>query len=97
MSPEIVLPDFATELETSTPMYSGTLAGGAELLPGLVVHGPAHAAGGVLVGSATVAAKPLNAAGAVPPDRLFCVHQSSAHHVTVLSGSAQNLRETLAV
>ena len=44
--PLIVLPDFVTWLPTSTPMYEGTLLGGTELLPELVVKlGPQTLAG----------------------------------------------------
>jgi hypothetical protein len=38
MLPAIVELDFVIELETSTAMYSGILAGGPALLPGSLVH-----------------------------------------------------------
>lgn len=63
MSPEIVGPDFAIELVTTTVINEGTLLGGPELLPGLLVHAPPQIGGFGLV----ELAKPLKPAGAGPP------------------------------
>ena len=40
--PPTALPDFVTELATSTPMYVGTALGGAELFPGSVANELPH-------------------------------------------------------
>src|SRR2546421_9118471 len=57
------------ELETITPMYCGTVAGGFELLPGLLVHVPPH------VGVVVPSSNPLKAFGAAPlVIGLFCDH-----------------------
>src|SRR3954447_15691526 len=86
--PEIELPAFDTELATSTPMYDGTAPTGGVLFPGRVVHGPPHAAGGVLVGSATAPAKPLNAFGAPPAPSAFSDDHGAAHQVNDVAGVA---------
>jgi hypothetical protein len=63
-------PFFCTELDTMTAIYCGSVAGGLELLPGLLVHVLPQA------GSAAVlSSKPLNEFGAEPPlIGLFCDH-----------------------
>ena len=69
MSPEMTEPFVCIELETITPMYCGIVAGGFELLPGLVVQVLPH------VGKSFPFSKPLNAFGADPPlIGLFCDH-----------------------
>lgn len=68
--PEIVEPDCEIELETITPISAGSgAAGGGELFPGAAVQLAPHA------GLAAPRAKPLNAAGALPP-----VSELSFHH-----------------
>src|SRR5438128_9895340 len=79
ISPEIVLPDIEILLEASTAMYDGTLLAGGGLLPVVVLHVPPQTGGVVL----RVLAKPLNAAGAGPPDRAFSLYHCAPHHVTV--------------
>src|SRR5688572_11573915 len=81
--PSIVEPVMVTLLDTSTPMYCGTVSGGGGLLPPVVVHADPQAAGGVLVGKVTFSAKPLNAGGAAPPDGAFAADQLCPHHSTV--------------
>jgi hypothetical protein len=56
-------------------MNDGTTAVGGGLLPPVVDHGLPQDTGGVLVGSVTVAAKPLKAGDADPPESaLECAH-----------------------
>src|SRR5262245_24037632 len=75
--PEILEPDLEIELEAITPMNSGSGgAGGLALLPGLVLQ-PAPQ-----VGVFGVGANPLKLAGAAPPLREFCFHQSAPQNVT---------------
>jgi hypothetical protein len=81
--PEIVAPDFTTELDTSTPMYAGTVTGGAELAPGAVVQVMPQA-GGV---APRFAAKPLKASGAAPPLRTFLPDHSLPQKVTRAGGA----------
>jgi hypothetical protein len=69
-------------------MYEGTVPGGDELLPGVVVHGALHDVGGLVEGRETVRANPLNAAGALPPERLFHDPHRASHQVKVLDGLA---------
>src|SRR5262249_51969391 len=57
--------------------------GGAELLPGRVVHFAPQAGGFVVV-----AAKPLNDAGAAPPLSRLSADHVLDHHVTVVVGVA---------
>ena len=78
MLPAIVEPDFVIELATITVMEGPILLGGWELFPGLVVHVPPQAGGFILVESA----KPLNAAGAGPPLREFCLAHCAPQNVT---------------
>src|SRR3954468_23963308 len=59
--PLTMLPDLTVSLATSVPMNAGRASVGGGLLPPDVDHGPPQAAGGVLVGSVAVPAKPLNA------------------------------------
>jgi hypothetical protein len=59
----IVGPDFVTELLTITVINDGTVAGGPELLPGLLVQAPPQVGGLGLVEEV----KPLKLLGAVPP------------------------------
>jgi hypothetical protein len=61
MSPEIVEPLFWTELATMTAMNCGTVAGGVELPPGLLVQLPPQA------GLVLLPSKPLNELGPDPP------------------------------
>ena len=61
--PEIVERDLVILLAATTSMYSGTVAGGAEEVPGLLVHFSPQV-GGLTEDSA----KPLNDAGADPPE-----------------------------
>src|SRR3954453_21710620 len=82
--PETVLPDWVTELATTTPMYEGTLSGGWPLLPVRVVKLVPQTPGGLIAGSVvTFAAKPLNEAGAVPPERLLRLDHEWLPQVTV--------------
>src|SRR5713226_1093467 len=78
-SPEIVEPDFTTLLDTSTPMYVGTVAGGFELAPGGVVQVMPHF-GGSAEGAA---AKPLKLAGAAPPLSLLTLDHFAPQKVTL--------------
>ncbi len=73
----MVDPDFVAELATITAMYSGTVAGGFELLPESVVHVPPHVGGLVLV----CAANPLKPAGAEPPLSWFDDHHCEPQNV----------------
>lgn len=67
--PLIVEPLFVIELETIMPMNGGTVAGGLELFPGLLVQVPPQ------VGVVIPSSNPLNALGAAPPVMgLFCDH-----------------------
>ena len=80
---------FADEV-TITPMYEGTVVGGLVLFPGGVEKVVPQLSAGFVVGSfVKSAAKPLNESCAVPPERLFKVHQASLHHVTVVVGVAE--------
>jgi len=49
MLPVIDEPDLATELDTMTEMYSGTVAGGVELFPGVLLQDPPHDGSGELL------------------------------------------------
>ncbi len=82
ISPKIVLPDVLIVLETITAMYRGMSSGGSELSPGVLVQVPPHAGGVVL----SVAAKPLKAEGAGPPERLFSFDHCALQKVTVGGG-----------
>ena len=75
--PEIVEPDLVILLAAITAMYSGTVAGGAEEVPGLLVHFSPQV-GGLTEDSA----KPLNDAGADPPESEFSFHHPDPHHWT---------------
>ncbi len=66
-SPEIVGPHLLILLETTTPMKGGSVSGGFELLPGLLIQVSTQAGGLVLI----VAAKPLKLSGADPLLRTF--------------------------
>src|SRR5690348_3156703 len=81
--PEIVVPDFLTELVTTTPMYDGTPLDGGGLLPPVVVHELPQLVAGVVVGSVITPAKPLSEGGALPPLRRFCCDHVSPHHSTL--------------
>src|SRR3954449_12357479 len=83
--PAIALPLFVIELDTTTPMYEGTVPGGGGLLPVAVVQALPHPDGGVVVGRVIVPSKPLYADGAAPPVRTFRLGHVSAHHVTVVA------------
>jgi len=61
--PEISEPDFVMELDTSTMMNCGTVAGGSELFPGSLVQLPLQVGGFGMV----ELAKPLKLDGAEPP------------------------------
>jgi hypothetical protein len=52
MLPEMTDPDLVIELATMTLMVEGTVDGGLELLPGLVLHVPPQFAGLGVVTSA---------------------------------------------
>src|SRR5439155_15356981 len=75
--PEIVEPDWVILLAPITSMYSGTVAGGPELLPVFVVQVSPHCGG---LGDEL--AKPLKADGAGPPESEFSFHQFEPHHST---------------
>ena len=62
MSPEMIGPVLIIELDAITVMSSGTLSGGCELFPVVVVHVPPHS-GGFGLGKR---AKPLKLCGALP-------------------------------
>src|SRR5262249_24127098 len=69
MSPGMRGPDLSTELATITAINSGSGPdGGWGLLPGRVTQAPPQPVG------LTSRAKPLNAAGAVPPLSTFFFH-----------------------
>jgi hypothetical protein len=73
-SPAMELQNLTIELDTITPMSEGWLAGGPELLPGLLVQPPPQLWG-------ETSAKPLKASGAAPPLRALtlahCAPQNS--------------------
>src|SRR2546429_5338541 len=77
--PLICAPLFTTESVEITPRYAGSgPAGGGALLPGSVFQVSLH------VGAAGLLAKPLNAAGAVPPVTTFRLAHWAPQNVTVL-------------
>ena len=78
MLPAIVDPDFVIELLTTTGINDGTLPGGAELLPGLLVQAPPQLAGFGLV----ALAKPLKFVGAGPPLNMFWSTHCAPQNVT---------------
>src|SRR5437867_5941239 len=78
ISPEILFPDLETLLEAMTAMKEGTVAGGAGLLPGLVVQLPPQLGGVVL----RVLAKPLKLWGACPPVKEFTFDHCAPQKVT---------------
>ena len=71
-------------LETTTPIKGGSVFGGFELLPGLLVQLSPQTGGLVL----TVEAKPLKLGGALPPLSTFCLDQVALQNVTVLGPTA---------
>src|SRR4051794_25494470 len=76
MSPEIVLPFLSMLPATIASITGGNgPAGGSELLPGPVVHEPPQP-------PVTSLAKPLNAAGAVPPESVLSFHHCAPQNVT---------------
>src|SRR5712692_9122158 len=79
MLPEIVDPDWLTELATSTAMKAGSGAlGGRELLPGRVDQDPPQS-GGLLL---RVSAKPWKLFGAPPPLNAFTLAHWALQKVT---------------
>ena len=84
MLPEIVDPDCVIELATMTFMNDGTLLGGPELLPGLLVQAPPQIGG---FGLAALA-KPLKPAGAGPPLSELRSAHCSPQNVTRLPTTA---------
>ena len=77
--PEIVEPDLLIVFETTTPIKGGSVSGGFELLPGLVVQVSPQTGGWVL----TLEAKPLKLGGALPPLSTFWLDQVALQKVTV--------------
>ena len=69
-SPAITGPDFATVLVRITTKGELSVAGGAELFPGLVDHSPSQSPFVVIV-TVPLSAYPLKLAGAGPPLRLL--------------------------
>ena len=58
-------------------------------MPPVVLNVVPQTFAGLVVGSVvTVSAKPLNADGVAPPERLFKNDQELSHHVTVVVGVA---------
>ena len=51
-----------------------------------------QSSGGLICGRVTSAAKPLNEAGAEPPERLLRLDQEWLHHVTVLEPAPATVR-----
>jgi hypothetical protein len=80
-SPEMVEPDFVIELEAITAMNEGTLSGGFELFPGLLVQLPPQVLG-------AVSANPLKALGAAPPLSELTFAHFVPQNVTVLPTAA---------
>lgn len=78
MLPVIVAPDCVAELATRTVINGGTLFGGRELLPGLLVQEPPQAGGFGLV----ELAKPLKPEGAEPPLSVFRFAHRASQNVT---------------
>ena len=69
------------------------MSGGCELLPVRVVKLVPQTSGGLVDGSVvTLAAKPLNEAGASPPERLFRLDQEWLHQVTVFEPAPATVR-----
>ncbi len=65
-------------------MYAGTSPTGFELLPGAVAQRPVQLPTGLLVGKpAGASAKPLNASGAPPLERLLCAFHCAPHQSTI--------------
>lgn len=64
------------------------MAGGGGLLPPLLAQLLLQKAAGEVAGSGTAFAKPLKAAGACPPERLFSWFQLLSHHVTFVEDVA---------
>lgn len=89
--PLMVLPALVILLATITAMYAGTVFGGAGLLPGLVVHVPPQYGGSLL----NVAAKPLKALGAGPPESALSVAHCAPHQVMVTGVVAVSAVATL--
>lgn len=75
----MVLPVCVILLETTTAIYAGTALGGGGLLPVELIQLPPQTGGVAL----RVLAKPLNALGAGPPERLLTLYHCDPHHVTV--------------
>ena len=78
MVPDRVEPDLLIELVTITLMNCGTVAGGVELLPGLVAQ-LCPQLGGLPEG---MAPKPLKLLGADPPLSEFCCAHCAPQNVT---------------
>jgi hypothetical protein len=76
VSPEIVEPDWVMLDDTMIAMYPGIVAGGGVELPGSVDQFTPQ------VGDGGVSSKPLNAAGAVPPERELSFHHRAPQNVT---------------
>jgi hypothetical protein len=76
----MVGPDFVIELDTRTVMNGGTLVGGPELLPGLLIQAPPQVGGFGLVEPA----KPLKPAGAAPPLSVLKFAHCALQNVTRL-------------
>src|SRR2546429_286977 len=85
-------PACVTELVTSTPMYSGTVSGGCPLLPGCAAKVVPQSSGGLICGSVTPEAKPLNEDGAWPAERLFRLDHEWLHQVTVFDPAPAAVR-----
>jgi hypothetical protein len=66
-------------LETTTPIKGGSVSGGFELLPGLLVQLSAQTGGLLLM----LEAKPLKLGEAFPPLSEFCFDQVALQNVTV--------------
>src|ERR1044072_8009995 len=78
MSPIEVGAELATPVETTIPMYDGSGAGGAVLLPPFeVVHPPTHPGG-----CPVLPAKPLNDVGATPALSAFFADHCALQNVT---------------
>ena len=76
--PEIVAPDFVIELLIMTEINAGTLSGGPELLPGLLVQAPPHDAGLGLI----ELVNPLKLPDMLPPLREFKSDHCALQNVT---------------
>src|ERR1700676_2758325 len=88
VQPLMIDPDWATLLETITPMKLGTLGGGGVELPGSVDQVPPQFGGGRPRKLSSNPAKPFIALGGAPPLMTLIFAHWLLHHVTWLLSPA---------